>query len=210
MSYKLIYRALWRTILCMDSAVIVAAIGVGGTVVVGVSGFWASVQKPRQTIVSAKDSRIWEWRAQAYADYGYAVKSVFELCKRLAAYRGLPTRSKSIDPAEALEELGRLATERTAKWESVLLLGNAETIASARVWHRYIWHMELFARGERNDSVEWAALLANVADARTHFYDAARRDLGVGGGVPMADRWEGPASLVSPTDSPSELTSGAD
>ncbi len=208
---RLIHSALCRTILRMDSVVIAAAIGVGGTVVVGVSGFWASVRNTRQTIASAKGSRIWEWRARAYADYGYAVKNVFELCKRLAAYRGLPTRSKSIDPAEALEELGRLATERTAKWESVLLLGNAETIALARIWHRNVWHMELFARGERNDPSEWATLLVNVADARTRFYDAARRDLDVkGGSVPMADRWEVPPSLVAPADSSSELISGAD
>jgi len=43
----------------MDSAVIAAAIGVGGTVVVGVSGFWASVRNTSQTVASAYQNRIW-------------------------------------------------------------------------------------------------------------------------------------------------------
>jgi hypothetical protein len=143
-------------------------------------------------------------RAQIYADYGYAVKNVFEICKRIAAHNGLGTKSDPLDPAKASDELGRLTAERTAKWESMLLLGNPETIAAARAWHRLIWHMELFARGARTDEKEWLSLLAEVAIARTRFYEAARLDLGIKGGhVPHAERWEGPALPVGHGDGPS-------
>ena len=46
----------------MDPAAIAAAIGVGGTVVVGVSGFWASVRNTSQTVGSTRQSRIWDRR----------------------------------------------------------------------------------------------------------------------------------------------------
>jgi hypothetical protein len=41
----------------MDPAVIAAAIGVGGTVVVGVSGFWASVRNTSQTIAGGQQNK---------------------------------------------------------------------------------------------------------------------------------------------------------
>jgi hypothetical protein len=177
-------------------------------VVVGASASYLVSSLTERARWQRQQSARWDiMRAQIYADYGYAVKNVFELCKRIAAYRGLGTRSEPIDPAEALGELGRLATERTAKWESVLLLGNPETIASAREWHRHVWHMELFARGQRSDPTEWTALLKEVAAARTRFYDAVRRDLGVKGGkVPVAARWEGPPALVSAENGSTEIT----
>jgi hypothetical protein len=181
-------------------------------VVVGASASYVVSNLTERARWQRQQSARWDvMRAQVYADYGYAVKNVFELCKRLAAYRGLSTRSEPIDPDEALGELGRLATERTAKWESVLLLGNSETIASAREWHRHVWHMELFARGERNDPAEWSALLEDFAAARKRFYDAARRDLGIkGGNVPVAGPWEGPPTLVRPENGSSEATPGVD
>lgn len=184
-----------------------ALIGVG---IGALASYLVSSSTERARWRRQQSARWDEMRARVYADYGYAVKNVFELCKRLAAYRGLSTTSASIDPAEALGELARLATERTAKWESVLLLGNSETITSAREWHRRIWHMEFFARGERTDAAEWTALLDEVAVARRRFYDAARRDLGVkGGSVPSAARWEGPPTLVRPEDGSSNVISDA-
>jgi hypothetical protein len=139
-----------------------------------------------------------EKRAQAYADYGYAVKNVYYLCGRIVNYRGLGPVSEQMDVTEALGELGRLASERTAKWESVLLLGNPETVAAAREWHRTVWPMQRFVRDDHTDVTEWNALFDNAAAARERFYDAARRDLGIRSGhLPPWDRWE-PPTQVSP------------
>jgi phosphatidylethanolamine-binding protein (PEBP) family uncharacterized protein len=46
----------------------------------------------------------------------------------------------------------RAGRRSTARWELVLLLGDPETITAARTWHRRVWNLEQFARGERDDA----------------------------------------------------------
>jgi hypothetical protein len=74
-------------------------------------------------------------------------------------------------------------------------MGNPDTVAAARTWHREVWHLELFARGLRSDNDEWKATMDSVVAARAAFYDAARRDLGISGHLPEGGRWEGPTPL---------------
>jgi hypothetical protein len=50
----------------MDPTVAAAAIGVGGTVIVGVAGFSAGVWNTRKTIAQARENRVWDKRAAAY------------------------------------------------------------------------------------------------------------------------------------------------
>jgi hypothetical protein len=71
-------------------------------------------------------------RAQAYTDYGLAVKNVYAQSMRAAELRRRDGQDQTAAYEEALAELGRLTDERTAKWETVLLLGQPETIAAAR------------------------------------------------------------------------------
>jgi hypothetical protein len=52
----------------MDPTVTAAAIGVGGTVIVGVAGFGAAIWNTRRTIRAALDVRIWDERAKTYVD----------------------------------------------------------------------------------------------------------------------------------------------
>lgn len=52
----------------MDPTVMAAAIGVGGTVIVGVAGFWTTVRTTGKTIASAQESRVWDQRAKVYVD----------------------------------------------------------------------------------------------------------------------------------------------
>jgi hypothetical protein len=47
----------------MDPTVTAAAIGVGGTVIVGVTGFRASIRNTSRTIRYARESRLWDRRA---------------------------------------------------------------------------------------------------------------------------------------------------
>jgi hypothetical protein len=52
------------TSLCrMDPTVIAAAIGVGGTVIVAVAGFSTAVWTAKGTINHARESRVWDRRA---------------------------------------------------------------------------------------------------------------------------------------------------
>jgi hypothetical protein len=151
-------------------------------------------------VSSATERRRWErqqstrWdekRAQAYAQYGYAVKNVYYLSGRIANSRGLGPVTEQVDTADALSELARLRSERAAKWEQVLLLGSPETVAAAREWHRLVWDMHPFLHGEKTDLAEWNALFDEIAAARARFYEAARRDLGISSGrLPPWRRWE--------------------
>jgi hypothetical protein len=51
----------------MDPAVMAATIGVGGTVIVGVAGYSAAVWGTRKTL-QARDTRMWDKRAEVYVD----------------------------------------------------------------------------------------------------------------------------------------------
>src|SRR6266852_6489253 len=52
----------------MDPTVMAAAIGVGGTVIVGVAGYSAAVWATRKTLQAARDTRMWDKRAEVYVD----------------------------------------------------------------------------------------------------------------------------------------------
>jgi hypothetical protein len=52
----------------MNPTVMAAAIGVGGTVIVGLAGFSASVWNTRKAIAQAHESRVWDRRADVYVD----------------------------------------------------------------------------------------------------------------------------------------------
>jgi hypothetical protein len=150
-------------------------------------------------VSSATESRRWrrqqstrwdEKRAQAYAEYGFAVKNVFSLCWHISNFRGLGPMAEKIDLTEALNELRLLNSERSVKWESVLLLGNPETVDAARRWHRLVGKVEIFVREGHTDVSEWDALFDEVNVARDRFYDAARYDLGIRSGhLPPWGRW---------------------
>jgi hypothetical protein len=50
----------------MDPTVTAAAIGVGGTVIVGLAGFSAAIWTTRRTFANARESRFWDKQAAAY------------------------------------------------------------------------------------------------------------------------------------------------
>jgi hypothetical protein len=169
-------------------------------------------------VSSATEHRRWQrqqsarWdekRAQAYVDYGSAVENVFYMCGRITNFRGLGLMHEQIDVPDALSELGRLASERSAKWQSVLLLGDPETVLAARKWHRLVGEMQHFVRDDRTDVGEWRALYGQFDPARAGFYEAARRDLGIRSGpLPPGGPWE-LAKSPTPADGSPEAPLGA-
>ena len=181
-----------------------------GVVVGALASFLAGAASERARWRREQSARWDDKRAQAYADYGYAVKNVYVQCMRVAAMRsrgrdgdraaGERAAGDRADYAEALAGLSSLTDERTAKWEPVLLLGNPQTIAAARTWHRRVWQVERFARGERTDIEHWDALMADVIADRARFYTEARRDLGITSGeLPSSGRWDADPVPVAPT-----------
>jgi hypothetical protein len=162
-----------------------------GVVVGALASFLAGAASERARWRREHSVRWDDRRAQAYAEYGHAVKNVYVQCMRVAAMRSQRTGGDPVGYAEALAAVSLLTDERAAKWESVLLLGNPRTIAAARTWHRRVWQVERFARGERTDTEQWDALMADVIADRARFYTEARRDLGITSGeIPSSGRWD--------------------
>ena len=171
-----------------------------GVVIGALASFMAGAASERARWRREQSARWDDRRAQAYADYGHAVKNVYVQCMRAAALRTRQTGGDMADYVEALAALSVLTDERTAKWESVLLLGNPQTVAAARTWHRRVWQVERFARGERTDTEQWDALMADVIADRARFYAEARRDLGITSGeLPSSGRWDADPISVTPT-----------
>jgi hypothetical protein len=140
-----------------------------------------------------RDQRVrWdEARMGAYVEYGNAVKRVVHVASRMAVTRGLPHSSEPVPLADGLAELNEATAARTATWESVLLLGDPDTITAARAWHQCVWELEFFARGRLTGEDEWTTALADFERTRHDYYRAARHDLGVGSGVPTVS-WPPP------------------
>lgn len=59
----------------MNPTVVAAAIGVGGTVIVGVAGFGASIWTTRRTIANDREKRVWDRRADVYLEMLAAVRA---------------------------------------------------------------------------------------------------------------------------------------
>ena len=162
---------------------------------------WCRHRRGRLYLVSAaRDRAGWrrsqstrwdETRAQAYADYARAVKSLCLHCMRMTNSGGITAPPESTDTGASLAELDRLAGQRTAVWELVLLLGDPDAIAAGRIWHRRVGLLEILARCEQADAVNYRALLDDIDSDRARFYQAARRDLGVqSGDVPLGGPWD--------------------
>lgn len=148
-------------------------------VVVGVLGTHLTTRRNDAARWRREHAARWDAeRRAAYAAYGYAVKSLITQSARLAATRGISgsERFAVVDLEEGTRELHRLATERAALWESVLLLGTGETIEACRRWHAVATELEKFADGKRTDSDQWLSLYREAGVARDGFYLQARQD----------------------------------
>lgn len=170
-----------------------------GVVIGALASYLAGAATERTRWRRERSSRWDDRRAQAYADYGYAVKNVYVQCMRADDLR---RQGATARPAyqQALTELERLTAERTAQWEAVLLLGDPATVEAARIWHRRVWQVELFARGIRTDAGHWDSLLDTVITDRDRFYKAARHSLGItSGDIPHGSPWESEADLTLET-----------
>jgi hypothetical protein len=124
-------------------------------------------------------ARWGERRIAAYAEYASTVKTMFQLTLRIAAHRGVHPFGPALPPVEGLQQLLAAGNERAAKWETVLLVGTPDAVEAAREWHRTIYDLEELVCQENCDKAEWAQAIERSGHARSKFYQAARRDLGL-------------------------------
>lgn len=109
------------------------------------------------TIAATGFSDLTRWRRQlhtrwdekrltAYVEYANAIKEVHAYALRLSAAHLVGSRLHRIDREEGLAKLAEADLRRTKAWESVLLLGDAETVNAARVWREAVYQVELVRR----------------------------------------------------------------
>ncbi|MEV6348807.1 hypothetical protein [Actinoplanes sp. NPDC051851] len=123
-----------------------------------------------------------------YAEYGRAVKEMYQRAMHLGQCCGLPAFGPKITVEQAKKELSDANHVRAVRWEDVLLLGSDESVAAARRWHESIWEMERIAAAEEPDQQAWTAAQRESNDARSDFYANARKDLGVSGNEVLGRR----------------------
>jgi hypothetical protein len=121
-------------------------------------------------------------RLLAYSEYANAVKSMVRLCRRIAETKGLLSTGEPIDLAPAFAALAEAETERAARWENVLLLGEPTTIAAARAWSEQAWRLEHILRADQPDASSFLEAYRAAMRLRNEFYAQARADLGITSG----------------------------
>ncbi|WP_404797503.1 hypothetical protein [Streptomyces pristinaespiralis] len=163
-------------------------------VVVGAAGsYLATSLTERSRWRRAKAERWDQKRLDTYASYANALKHQINIAQRMSAARGFHHAVDPLPPEEeGLAQLVEAEARRAAEWESVLLVGDAETIGAARTWHEAVWNVELYARGRKEDQAGWEKSVARMSEARDAFYALARRDLGIAGPPPPSGSWPRP------------------
>lgn len=120
-------------------------------------------------------------RLDAYIEFARVIKEIHAVAVRMLADERPHSRGHRMDREEGLTRLADADVRHTLAWESVLLLGDASTVAAARDWRDAVWRIERAARGLTQGD-DHADLLHRANEARDHFYRAARGGLGVRGG----------------------------
>jgi hypothetical protein len=140
-----------------------------GVIVGALATYLATAAAERARWQRAQRSRWDESRMNAYAQYGVAVKHMAWLAVRIAAARGLPFTEEPLDPEVGVAQLAAAEGERTVRWETVLLLGDAETVAAARSWHQSVMQLVWFARGKLSGQTEWNHAIRHMEAKRDRF-----------------------------------------
>ena len=147
----------------------------------------------------AQSARWDDKRLLAYSEYANAVKHMVRLCRRIAETKGLLSTGQPVDLDTAFTALAEAETDRAARWETVLLLGEPTTIAAARTWSEQVWRLERILREDDPDSSTFADAYRGAMRLRNEFYARARADLDITSGPLPELTWK---SLDPPHDRP--------
>jgi hypothetical protein len=143
-----------------------------------------------------RETRWDEKRVDAYGEFADVLQRHAMLSQRIVAARGLDLDAQPLSPEEGLGQLAAVEADRGAKWQKVLLLGDAKTVVVGQNWQVEVWRAEWFARGLLTDPDEWKKTRVALTACRFKFYDSARGDLGIIGSLPPP----GPAAEIFPPE----------
>lgn len=133
-------------------------------------------------------------RLECYSEFGNALRRFITIAYRVTAGLGFPSNAQPLDSVIGLAALADAEEEVSVKWEQVLMLGSPDVITAAEEWRDEAYHLEWFARGLRNDAVEYTKARQERRTAQRRFYSAVRADLSVvSGDIPSQRRspwWE--------------------
>lgn len=159
-------------------------------VVVGAGGSYATTALTERKRWHRTQTERWhEKKFEVYARYGNALKEQIWISQRIGAALGYANVVDPLEPAPGLQLLAEAEARRASLWESVLLVGDAETVVAARSWHEAIWTLELHVREQSREADKWARDAQRVSQRRDAFYACARRELGVAGPPPPSGNW---------------------
>lgn len=130
----------------------------------------------------AQSARWDDKRLMAYSEYANAVKQMVRLCRRIAETQRLLPTGQAIDLESAFTALAEAETQRAARWETVLLLGEPATISAARAWSEQVWHLERTVREKHPDASAFITAYRDAMRLRNEFYAHARADLDITSG----------------------------
>jgi hypothetical protein len=166
----------------------VQAVGLVGVLLGALTTILATGINDRARWRRGQQVRWDERRLTAYVDFAQAVKDVYYVAGQLSAERVPMILLPHIDPDAGLRELGEAEGRRSRAWETLLLLGDEDSVRAARQWREAVWRVQRVAIDPALGAAEWAEAVPAIDRSRDEFYAAARRSLGVSGGsVAQAD-----------------------
>jgi hypothetical protein len=171
----------------MDPTVAAAAIGVGGTVVVGVAGFSAAIWTTKRTIASAREGRVWDKRAASYE------AAITELLKRTTKIQRLLNSSSLTWTVENLAEYR--ASQDTPEWyaaEGRLQAYSSQQVLQALPAARHAGRATLEAFDKAGEGLAAELLKASGTTLETQIY--------IERVVPLLDRIREAANESLPRD----------
>jgi hypothetical protein len=160
-------------------------------VIVGATGTYLATSATERARWRRVQSVRWdEKRASAYEEYAHALKQVISAALPMAAFRDANREGDSLPSEDESTVLAAAEDQRTVKWEAVLLLGSNEVVIAARKWHQSVFRPQRLAYGMRSD-MSLAEAIDAISQGRRHFYEAAKRDIGIEvGPSPEAYEWQ--------------------
>jgi hypothetical protein len=106
-----------------------------------------------------------------------------DLARRVAAHRGIDHVADPLSPDVGVPKITASEENRSAKWETILVVGDPAVIEAGQRWKQSVWRLEWFARGRLRGQSEWDRSLRQAGDAKHAFYQVVRKSLGSPGGA---------------------------